>query len=69
MEFVFKRRGVGAAAVEIHDNLYRHDPNGGPNVKTVHVHISNMNKSLRQYGFAIWAGKGTDRRYRVLQWQ
>lgn len=48
------------------DRLYAHDPNGGPNYKTLHVMVAHVNKKLSAVGKRVRAryrGRGGPSHY------
>lgn len=50
----------------LHSAIWGSDPNGGPDMKTLHMHVHYLNKVLEPYGLAIRAGTGTRGPYRLI---
>jgi len=42
----------------LHAALWGSDPNGGPDMKTLHVHIFWLNCAIAPYGLIVTAGRG-----------
>jgi hypothetical protein len=40
---------------QLHNLLYGHDPNGGPDIKIIHVLINQANKKLKSRGLMLRA--------------
>lgn len=45
----------------LHTALWGSDPNGGPEMKTLHEHIWQLNRLLAPHGLAVSAGRGGGR--------
>jgi hypothetical protein len=63
------QRRPGISAADLVDAVYAEDPNGGPDTgrKTIHVHVSHMNRRLMREGMTI-KGHVTDG-YRILRYR
>jgi hypothetical protein len=64
---LIERHGEISSEV-LHAAIWGSDPNGGPNMKTLHVIIHGLNKQLASHGLAVRAGPGgrNARGYRLI---
>jgi DNA-binding response OmpR family regulator len=58
------QRRPGISAEELRNLVWADDPAGGPeDRKTIHVHVSQLNKRLAVFGIAVRGGTGG---YRIV---
>jgi hypothetical protein len=66
-EAVQKAGKNGIHSERLFDFLYGHDPNGGPDFKTLAAIVACLNRKLKPHGVKIFAGRGGDRVYRLVK--
>ena len=65
-EAVKKAGNNGIHSERLFDLLYSHDPDGGPDFKSLAVNIWQLNRKLKPHGVKVFAGRGGDRVYRFI---
>ena len=63
--FDLVKRCPGLTTEQLHARIYCTDPNGGANLKTLHVIIHKLNKKLLQNDLRIFAGAGSRNGYHM----
>jgi hypothetical protein len=67
METITKRGEVYSAV--LYDMLYGDDPEGGPDPKIIDIHVVQMNRRLKSWGYAIQrrVPRARDQPWRLVQ--